>query len=97
MATTATATEVKGGDARVFTVTMDNADTTGSFLHLLPFTPDYATITPFGSATPAQACYAQAVAVSGISATAVNFTKTAGAAVSFQVLVGRSYSPRSGV
>lgn len=90
MATTATLTESKGGDLRVFTVTIASADTTGSFSHTLPFTPDWITITPTSAG-----CYSQSLLFDSVTSTTVNFTKGGAAAASFLCVVGRSYHPHN--
>lgn len=91
MATTATLLESKGGDLRVFDVTVDSADTTGAITHTLPFTPDVVYITPKSAG-----CYSQQLLFTSVTSTVVNVSKGGAAAASFLLVVGRSYSPQMG-
>lgn len=88
MATTATLLSSKGANQRVYNVSIASADTTGAVDHELPFTPDFAMITP-----TSVGCYSQTLVLTSITATQVNFTKGGAAVASFLLVVGRSYAP----
>lgn len=90
MATTATLLESKGNDMRVFDVTIDSADTSGSVTHGCVYTPEVVIFTPKSAGV-----YSQTLIVATVTATVVTFTKGGAAAASFLLYVGRSYSPGS--
>jgi hypothetical protein len=92
---TATLLTGQGGDQKVWNCSFAAADTgTGVITHDFPFTPDFATITPFGGS--GAGVYAERLSITSITATSITITKLSDAACTFRVRAGRPYHPRSG-
>lgn len=87
---TATLVNAAGTNARVYDVAFLAGDTTITIDTGLTF--DYATITPNG-ASPG-GCYTQVVSLGSITGSSVVINKTAGAAATARVVVGRAFSDR---
>jgi hypothetical protein len=102
MAMTATlVTPVSGDNVRIFDMTALDADTTGTFSHHLPFTPEFAQVMP-----AVAGCYTGLWAAPRASITGTSFTVTKGTAsgsgggtpgttVVCQVAVGRYPRPQN--
>lgn len=77
-----------GEDMRIWDVVTDAFAGAGVLAHGLPFTPEFAIITPMDAD-----CYTDQLIVTGIDATNVTFNRGAAAvAMSFRVVVGRTPS-----